>query len=112
YGVHVLVPKLEFYKSPRPLCEEITANLKNGGQWAMYQFYRAAYVYYTDSFCTVLESEEELKAFLNQATLSLVVMKENKYERLSDTVKARTHLVFKQQIGHRAMVLISNQKGL
>jgi 4-amino-4-deoxy-L-arabinose transferase-like glycosyltransferase len=38
-------------------------------------------------------------------------MKENRYAHLGDDVKARTHLVFKQQIGHRAMVLISNQKG-
>ena len=109
YSVHVLVPKLEFYKSPRPFCEEITSHLKNGGQWAMYKFYRAAYVYYTDSFCKVLDSEEQLEAFLNQPTPALVVMKENKYAHLSNALKARTHMVFKEQIGHRPMVLISNQ---
>jgi len=110
YGVHVLVPKLDSYKSPRPLCQEIRSRLKNGGQWAMYKFYRAAYVYYTDSFCKVLDSERQLAAFLDQPTAALVVMKENKYVHLSDALRARTHLVYKAQIGHRPMILISNQK--
>jgi len=111
YAVHVLIPKMEVYKSPRPFCEQITAQLAKGGQWAMYKFYRAAYVYYTDSFCKVLEDETELQAFLDQPTLSLVVMREKQYHRLSDALKAKTQLLFQDQIGHRAMVLISNRKG-
>jgi 4-amino-4-deoxy-L-arabinose transferase-like glycosyltransferase len=84
YSVHVLIPKMEFYKSPRPFCEEIVANLDRGGQWAMYRFYRAAYVYYTDSFCEVLKSEPELAAYLKQPRLSMVVLKEKHYETLPD----------------------------
>jgi 4-amino-4-deoxy-L-arabinose transferase-like glycosyltransferase len=112
YAVHVLVPKLEFHKSPRPFCVEIAKRLEKGGKWAMYKFYRAAYVYYTDSFCKVLDSENDLRAFLDQPTLSLVVMKETQYTSLSDALRAETRLVFKQRVGHRAMVLISNGKGL
>jgi hypothetical protein len=111
YAVQVLVPRMEIYKSPRPFCEQITARLAKGGQWAMYKFYRAAYVYYTDSFCKVLEDEKDLQAFLDQPTLSLVVMREKQYSRLDDALKAKTQLLFQDQIGHRAMVLISNRKG-
>jgi len=111
YAVHVLIPKMEYYKSPRPFGAEIATRLATGGQWAMYKFYRAAYVYYADSFCKVLENENELRAFLDQPALSLVVMKEKQYTRLSDAFKATTQLVFKQNIGHRAMVLVSNRKG-
>ena len=111
YAVQVLIPKMEYYKSPRPFGAEIAALLEKGGQWAMYKFYRAAYVYYTDSFCKVLEDEKELQAFLDQPTPSLVVMKEKQYSHLSDALKARTQLVFKQDIGHRGMVLVSNRKG-
>jgi 4-amino-4-deoxy-L-arabinose transferase-like glycosyltransferase len=110
YSVHVLIPKMEFYKSPRPFCEKIIANLEHGGQWAMYRFYRAAYVYYTDSFCTVLDSESELEAFLKQPQMSMVVLKEKHYETLSDSIKKNTYLITKNQIGHRSMVLIANQK--
>ena len=110
YSVHVLIPKLEYYKSPRPFCEEIVANLSQGGQWAMYRFYRAAYVYYTDSFCEVLTDEGQLEAFLNRPTLALVVLKGKHYRSMSDAFKKRTHLITTQNIGHRQMVLIANQK--
>jgi 4-amino-4-deoxy-L-arabinose transferase-like glycosyltransferase len=110
YSVHVLMPKLEYYKSPRPFCEEIVTHLDRGAQWAMYRFYRAAYVYYTDSFCTVLESESDLKAFLAQPTLSLVVMKEKHYEGLGTALSQKAFLITKRQIGHRPMVLIANRK--
>ena len=76
----------------------------------MFKLYRAAYVYYTDSFCKVLEDENELRAFLDQPTPSLVVMREKQYARLNEALKAKTQLVFKDHIGHRAMVLISNRK--
>lgn len=110
YSVHVLIPKMEYYKSPRPFGEEIAARLEKGGQWAMYRFYRAAYVYYTNSFCKVLKDEQELEAFLKQPTLSLVVMKEKHYKHLGDSFKEKTYVLTKRQIGHRLMVLISNQK--
>lgn len=110
YSVHVLVPKLEYYKSPRSFCEAIATQLENGGQWAMCRFYRETYVYYTDSFCTVLDNEDDLQAFLNRPTLALVVMREKRYQTLNEVIKAKTNLVLKRQIGHRVMVLISNRK--
>jgi 4-amino-4-deoxy-L-arabinose transferase-like glycosyltransferase len=33
YSVQVLIPKLEYYKSPRPFCEEIVARLAKGGRY-------------------------------------------------------------------------------
>ena len=75
----------------------------------MYKFYRAAYVYYTDSFCQVLQSEGELKAFLEQPTQSLVVMRERNYSPMKDTLMVKTFVVAEKHIGHRKMVLISNR---
>jgi 4-amino-4-deoxy-L-arabinose transferase-like glycosyltransferase len=109
YSVHVLVPKMEYYKSPRSFCQEIVERLQKGGNWAMFQFYRAAYVYYTDSFCQVLQSKGELEAFLEQPDQALVVMKERNYHRLIDALKTNTYVIAKKQIGHRQMVLISNR---
>jgi uncharacterized protein YfiM (DUF2279 family) len=36
-------------------------------------------------------------------------MRQKQYTGLSDALKAKTRLVFKDHIGHRAMVLISNR---
>ena len=109
YSVHFLVPKIEEYKSPRPFCEEIVKRVEKGADWAMYQFYRATYVYYTDSFAKVLNTEEELNRFLNQPEQSIVAMKEKGYRNLSASLKAKSHLIYQRKIGHRLMVLISNQ---
>ena len=76
----------------------------------MYRFYRAAYVYYTDSFAKELEDEEALKAFLAQPTLSVVAMKEKEYNRLKDDIAGKAFVVTRDQIGHRPMILIANQK--
>jgi Na+/melibiose symporter-like transporter len=109
YSVQVLIPKLEYYKSPRPFCEEIVARLAKGGSWAMFQFYRAAYVYYTDSFCKVLQTTEELQTFLKLPTQALVVMKERRYRQVKDHLMVETYVLATKQIGHRKMVLVSNQ---
>ena len=109
YSVHVLVPKMEFYKSPRPFCDTIKTHLDEGAQWAMYRFYRAAYVYYTDSFVKELENEKELAAFLDQPTLSLVVMKEKHYNYLKKFLDGKAFVVTRRQIGHRPMILLANQ---
>jgi len=110
YSVHALVPKMEHFKSPRPFCEKIREQLDRGGQWAMYRFYRAAYVYYTDSFAKELEDEEALRSYLAQPGLSLVVMKEKEYNRLKDDLVGKAFVVIRDQIGHRPMILIANQE--
>jgi hypothetical protein len=110
YSVHTLVPAMESFKSPRPFCEKIKTYLEQGGKWAMFRFYRAAYVYYTDSFVKELEDEAALQAFLAQPTLSLVAMKEKDYDYLKDALDGKAFLVMKDQIGHRPMVLIANRQ--
>lgn len=110
YAVHFLIPKMEAYKSPRLFCEEITKRVEKGADWAMYQFYRAAYVYYTDSFTKVLNTEEELNRFLNQPNRSVVAMREREYQNLNESLKAKSYLIYQRKIGHRPMVLISNQR--
>ena len=110
YGVHFLIPKLEEYKSPRPFCQKIVERLEKGADWAMYKFYRAAYVYYTDSFAKILTTEEELNRFLDLPTQSIVAMREKEYKHLKEPLKKKMVVITQRKIGHRAMVLISNQK--
>lgn len=110
YGVHLVIPKMEDYKSPRPFCEEIKIRLEQGAEWAMYNFYRATYVYYTDSLVDVIMTKEELGRFLDQSTKSIVAMRERDFNGLDETLKNKMYLIYKRQIGHRPMVLVSNQK--
>jgi hypothetical protein len=76
----------------------------------MYRFYRAAYVYYTDSFTKVIDDEKALHAYLDQPQLSLVVIKEKHYKRLQENLEGKAFVVTRRQIGHRRMVLLANQQ--
>jgi hypothetical protein len=100
---------MEEFKSPRPLCQEINAQLKNGGQWAMYHFFRPIYVYYTHRFAKKLENEEDLKNFLEQKSPSLVIMRVQDYKRIKDSLGIQTYVLQRNKVGHRDLVLISNQ---
>lgn len=109
YAAHLLIPAIDEYKSPRPFCDEIVTRLEKGADWAMYRFYRATYVYYTDSFVKVLQNEEQLRQFLDQPTQALVAMPEREFNQLKDSLTEKVHVIFRKQIGHRPMILISNQ---
>jgi len=110
YSVRYVIPKVEPYKSPRPFCQQIVAHLENGGQWAMYEFFRPAYVYYTNRFCEVLLNGPELRAFLEEGRPSLVVIREKDYKRIKNNLDVRTRVLFREKIGHRSLLLISNQR--
>ena len=75
----------------------------------MYRFYRATYVYYTDSFAKVLQNEEQLREFLDRPTQALVAMPETEFNQLTDSLAEKVQVIFRKQIGHRPMILISNQ---
>ena len=109
FSTHVVIPKMNEYKSPKPFCDEIVARMEKGADWAMYKFYRAAYVYYTDSFVKKLENEAQLRHFLDRDTQALVAMPEREFDQLKEPLADRIHVITRRKIGHRPMILISNQ---
>ena len=109
FGVHVLIPSLNVFKSPRPFCNEIVTRLDQGGDWAMFKFYRAAYVYYTDSFAKVINTERELKAFMARPTFSMAAMVAPEHAKLEDPELAALPIIVRGQVGHRKVVLIANR---
>jgi hypothetical protein len=109
YGVHFLIPRMEAVKSPRSISERIVSELGKSGQWAMYGFFRPVYVYYTHRFAKELRGEEELKNFLEQNSPSLVIMQIQSYKKIKDSLGIKTYVLFRHKVGHRDLVLISNQ---
>ena len=110
YALHFVIPRLEAYESPRPFCQEIVTRLENGGQWAMYNFDKSAYVYYTKRICKEIHGATELGEFFKQDSLSLVAIREEDYVRVKDYLGVTTHVLFREKAGHGRVLLISNQK--
>ena len=109
FSTHLVIPKMEDFKSPRPFCDEIVTRMEKGADWAMYKFYRAAYVYYTDSFVKVLTDEAQLARFLDRQNQALVAMTQRDFDLLPEPLASNIHIITRRKIGHRPMVLISNQ---
>ncbi len=110
YGVHALIPRMEAFKSPRPFCEQIAKYCDNGADWAMFHFYRAAYVYYTDSYTEVIWAEPELKQFMSRTNLAVVVMEEDVQQVLEDPWLKALPVILRAQVGHRDVVLLANRE--
>ena len=110
YGVHALIPRMETLKSPRPFCEEIAKHCDNGADWAMFRFYRAAYVYYTDSYAEVIWGEPELKQFMSRTNLALVVLGEHYQDEIEDPWLKSLPVVSRASVGHRELVLLANRE--
>ncbi len=110
YGVHALIPRMESLKSPRPFCEEIAKHCDNGADWAMFRFYRAAYVYYTDSYAEVIWGEPELKQFMSRTNLALVVLGEHYQDEIEDPWLKSLPVVSRATVGHRELVLLANRE--
>ncbi len=110
FGVHALIPRMESLKSPRPFCEEIAKHCDNGADWAMFRFYRAAYVYYTDSFAEVIWGEPELKQFMSRTNLAVVVLGEDYQDVLEDPWLKALPVIARAQVGHRDVVLLANKE--
>lgn len=113
YGVHVLLPRAEPYKSVRAYCEVVRSHLDRDPDmaWGMYKSYRAVYVYYADHFTTKLSEEEELEAFLSQPNPTLVIVQARHYDKLKDTLLADAEILDKRQIGSRDLVLVTRRPG-
>ncbi len=109
-GVHVLIPAMNVYKTPKPFCEEIASRLEQGGQWVMYKHYRAAFVYYTDALVDVVETEAELKAFMERPTFSMAVVGTSDHDELEDAYLAALPEIARKAIGHREFILIANRE--
>ncbi len=110
YGVHALIPRMEALKSPRPFCEKIVAYCDEGADWAMFRFYRATYVYYTDSFAEVLDTERELAHFMSRTNHAVVVMKEKHFNALENPDLKALPIIERANVGSKELVLLANRE--
>ncbi len=105
-----VLPALDPYKSARPFCERVVATV-GAAPLGIYPDYRSAYVFYTRRFIDVLESREGLAKFLGPGRRVFCLMEESYYEVERRALDARLHVLDREQVGHRSMLLVSNEPG-
>ncbi len=103
----VAMPALNQYKSARPFSLRVR-EVAAGAPLAMFPDFRPAYVYYTERFIDVLPDRARLQAYLASGPRVFVLIEESNYESERRHAASAMHVLDREQIGHRAMLLVSN----
>jgi len=101
------MPAINEYKSARPFSLRVRETAA-GAPLAMYPDFRPVYVYYTERFIDVLPDRARLSAYLDSAPRVFVLIEEGNYEAERQQGPSTMHVLDREQIGHRAMLLVSN----
>ncbi len=103
-------PEINPYKSARPLSQDIVSVMSSGDRFGVYQLQGSEYNYYTGlDNITRIETEEELNDFLRSPQRVFCLMRERHHERLKQGSTLQFHEIFRDRVGHRHLVVISNR---
>lgn len=113
YAQLAILPKINPYKSPKVMSESIAKVLGPDDGFGGYsegdQFIWYGYMYYAGRFIDVLDSEEALSKYYRQDRRVIVIMRDRDYESLPDEIKVEVKTVVPFNVGHKGMVLSSNE---
>jgi len=100
-------------KSPKQISEEIVANLGPedgfGGFSPSGGFRWYGYLYYTERYIDLFDDPYELKDYYNQERRVIVIMRERDFDELPSGVKEEVATIRYFGVGHKDMVLTSNE---
>jgi 4-amino-4-deoxy-L-arabinose transferase-like glycosyltransferase len=106
-------PILDNYKSARNfslmVSKEVKPYLKEGERLPTYKLYRSSYVFYSGLYLELIPSEVELKALLDQEKRTFCLITEDYLNDILSRSDLPIYRIQSEKIGHRSMVLISNQ---
>lgn len=112
-AVFFAYPPLNQYKSAKDfslrVAREVRPYLKEGDRLPVYKFYRSAYVFHTGFYLRVIPSEIEMKALMDQESRAFCLIEESHLNDIVNRLSCPLYRIHSERIGHRFMVLISNQ---
>lgn len=112
YAQLAIFPKIDSYKSPRVVSESIASMLGPddgfGGYSRNNQFIWYGYMYYTKRYIDVFDDEEALSEYYREDRRVIVIMRDRDYESLPDEIKGEMETVYPYKVGHKKMVITSN----
>jgi 4-amino-4-deoxy-L-arabinose transferase-like glycosyltransferase len=102
-----ILPALDRTKSARPFCARVVAEV-GAAPLGIYPDYHAAYVFYTRRFIEILPDRASLERFLRPDRRAFVLIESERYEAERRPLGLDLHVVDRERVGHRAMVLVSS----
>ena len=108
YGVGPVVAKKNENDSAKPFCVKVQNYLNPGENLKMYRFYRPVYGVYTERFVDMADHPDTLAEWFDSKKPVYVVTKEKEYLKIKDSFPQPIHIVLREWIDHRYVLLISN----
>ncbi len=112
-AVFFAYPVLDEYKSAKEFSLKVSRvvkpYLKEGERLPIYKFYRSTYVFYSGFYLEVIPSEVELKALMDRENRTFCLIEENHLNDIIQKMSSPFYKICSETIGHRCMILISNQ---
>lgn len=105
-----ILPWMNEYKSPRDICNAYIHIKDTDSEIAMLGGARPEYVFYTKSLIKTIQTREELKEFFNSSRKMFCFARERDCERVLKNPDFPIHVVVKERVSSRIMLLLYNQK--
>jgi 4-amino-4-deoxy-L-arabinose transferase-like glycosyltransferase len=106
-------PVLNDYKSAKDFSLKVSRSvrpyLEEGERLPIYKYYHSTYVFYSGFYLEVIPSEIELKALMEREDRTFCLIAEIHLNDIIQRMSYPFHKIHSETIGHRSMVLISNQ---
>jgi len=112
-AIEVVMPKINDFKSAKPLSQSIISHLPEGKEIVAYGMKTAPFNFYTGlNKIKTIPTEEELISCLNSPSVGLLLLKEKTFNCLQKKmlVPPEFHVVDQAKIGHRTLVFLSKGK--
>jgi hypothetical protein len=99
--------KLNAYKSPRPLCEQVKTYIKNGWPWVYYGSMRGVYVYYvgTNAIHVDEHRSEELSRLADVSPQFFILTRKRDLKEVRRALKD-VIVVFEEKVGETPMIFL------
>ena len=104
-----ILPWVDEYKSPRDICNVYTSARSRDSDIAIFRGMREEFAFYTKSVIKALKNKEELKEFFDTNKSMFCFVRETDFRKFLDAPDFPLHVVAKERVSSRVMVLLSNR---
>lgn len=104
------IPVLNQYKSAKEICDKANSVMKPGNKLAMYNFFNAPYLFYTNrNHVEVIHGLDSLREFLNSNERVFLFVQEKDFKKVSKFPGMPMFVLEKDSVGHRDILFVSNK---
>lgn len=108
YSVGPVVARKNDNDSVKPFCLKVVQYLQPGENLKIYRFYKPVYGVYTQRFIDEIDDPAVLAEWFRSQKHVYVVTKEKEYLKIKDSFPQPIHIVIRDWIDHRYVLLLSN----